>query len=65
MLKLNVPDMTCGHCAGTVTKAVQSVDSQASVTVDLPLKTVSIVTAADAEKISQAVEAAGYVNKAA
>jgi copper chaperone len=65
MLKLNVPDMTCGHCAGTVTKAVQSVDSKASVTVDLPLKTVSIVTAADGGKISQAVEAAGYANKAA
>ncbi len=65
MLKLNVPDMTCGHCAGTVTKAIQNVDGQASVTVDLPSKTVSIVTAADAEKISQAVEAAGYANKAA
>jgi copper chaperone len=64
MLKLNVPDMTCGHCAGTVTKAVQSVDNQASVTVDLPAKTVSIVTAADAAKISQAVDAAGYPNEA-
>ncbi|RUM95730.1 copper chaperone [Pseudaminobacter arsenicus] len=65
MLKLNVPDMTCGHCAGTVTKAVQSVDSHASVTVDLPSKTVSIVTAVDPAKISKAVEAAGYANKPA
>jgi copper chaperone len=65
MLKLNVPDMTCGHCAGTVTKAVLSADSQASVTVDLPSKTVSIETAADVGRISQAVEAAGYSNKAA
>jgi copper chaperone len=65
MLKLNVPDMTCGHCAGTVTKAVQSVDSQAAVTIDLPSKTVSIMTAADAARISQAVEAAGYRNTAA
>jgi copper chaperone len=65
MLKLNVPDMTCGHCAGTVTKAVQSVDTLASVTIDLPSKTVSIVTAADAGTISQAVEAAGYANNAA
>lgn len=24
MLKLNVPDMTCGHCAGVVTKAVKA-----------------------------------------
>jgi copper chaperone len=65
MLKLNVPDMTCGHCAGTVTKAVLSADSQASVTVDLPSKTVSIETAADVGRISQAVEAAGYSNTAA
>ncbi len=65
MMKLNVPDMTCGHCAGTVTKVVQSVDSQASVTVDLPSRTVSIVTDADAAPISRALEAAGYPNEAA
>ena len=63
MLKLNVPDMTCGHCAGTVTKAVQGVDGQASVTVDLPSRTVSIVTTADAGRIAQAIEAAGYANE--
>lgn len=65
MLKLNVPDMTCGHCVGTVTKAVKSVDSRAAVTVDLPSKIVTIETTADAAKISQAVETAGYTNKAA
>ena len=65
MLKLNVPDMTCGHCVGTVTKAVQSVDSKAAVTVDLPSKIVTIETAADAARISRAVEAAGYSTKAA
>ena len=59
MLKLNVPDMTCGHCAGTVTKVVQSVDSQASVTVDLPSRTVSIGPDADAAPSSRAREAAG------
>lgn len=65
MLKLNVPDMTCGHCVATVTKAVQSVDSNAAVMVDLPSKIVSIETAADAARISQAIDAAGYSNKAA
>jgi copper chaperone len=48
MLKLNVPDMTCRHCVGTVTKAVHSVDSNAAVTVDLPSKIVTIETAVDA-----------------
>lgn len=65
MLKLNVTAMTCGHCVGTVTKAVQSVDSNAAVNVDLPSKIVTIETTVDAVQISQAVEAAGYPNKAA
>ena len=65
MLKLSVPDMTCGHCAGTVTKAVQSVDASAVVTVDLPSQTVSIETAVKAERIRSAMEAAGYPTKAA
>ena len=65
MLKLNVPDMTCGHCVGTVTKAVQGVDSDAAVTVDLSSKIVTIETAVDAARISQAIEAAGYPNKKA
>lgn len=60
MLKLNVPDMTCGHCAGAVAKAVKSVDANAEVAVDLASKTVSIETASDAEKIRRALEAAGY-----
>lgn len=65
MLKLNVPDMTCGHCVGTVTKAVKSVDGSAAVTVDLPSKIVTIETTADAARISQAVKTAGYANEAA
>jgi len=60
MLKFNVPDMTCGHCAGAVTKAVKGVDADADVAVDLPSKTVIVETASDAEKVRQALEAAGY-----
>ncbi|ODT08624.1 MAG: heavy metal transporter [Mesorhizobium sp. SCN 65-20] len=60
MLKMNVPDMTCGHCAGVVTKAVQSVDAGARVDVDLKSQTVSITTSAEAAKIAQALDVAGY-----
>ena len=60
MLKLNVPDMTCGHCAGVVTKAVQSVDAGARVDIDLKSQTVSIETSADAAKVAQALDTAGY-----
>ncbi len=33
MLELIIEDMTCGHCSGMVTKAVQKVD--ASLVVDI------------------------------
>lgn len=64
-MPFNVPDMTCSHCVGTVTKAVRSIDGQAVVTVDLPTKIVSIQTGVDAARISHAVEDAGYPNKSA
>lgn len=60
MLKLNVPDMTCGHCAATVTKAVKSVDEAATVNIDLPSQTVAIDSSADTVRISAALEQAGY-----
>ena len=41
MLKLNVPDMTCGHCAGVVTKAIRSVNAGAEVGVPRNLKRLS------------------------
>jgi copper chaperone len=60
MLKMNVPDMTCGHCAGMVTKAVQSVDAAARIDIDLKAQTVSVETSADAARVAQALDAAGY-----
>jgi copper chaperone len=60
MLKLNVPDMTCGHCASTVTKVVKSVDAAAEVTIDLPSQTVTIGSLVDPAKFTSAMDAAGY-----
>lgn len=60
MLNLKVPDMTCGHCAGVVTRAVHSVDSSATISIDLPSQTVSIITSADDSEVTQALDAAGY-----
>jgi copper chaperone len=65
MLKLNVPDMTCGHCAGSVEKAVKSVDLDASVAVDLASKIVTVKTSAGLADISAAIARAGYANEAA
>ncbi len=63
MLKLNVPDMTCGHCASTVEKAVKSVDPAAKVKVDLGSKTVTVDTVADETKVKDVIRSAGYENE--
>ena len=60
MITLKVPDMTCGHCAGVVTKAVQSVDPDARVHIDLKTQTVSVETKADGGAVTSALETAGY-----
>lgn len=41
-MKLHVPDMTCNHCVQSITKAVQSIQSEAVVVCDLTQHTVKI-----------------------
>jgi Cu+-exporting ATPase len=60
MYELTVEDMTCKHCVGRVTKAVQEIDGAAKVDIDLPSKKVTIDSQADLERIVQANDAAGY-----
>ncbi|MFC5547519.1 heavy metal translocating P-type ATPase [Massilia aerilata] len=60
MYELTVEDMTCKHCVGRVTKAVQEIDQAAKVDIDLPTKKVKIDSAADLDRIARAIDAAGY-----
>jgi len=60
MYHLNIPDMTCGHCAGAVEIAVKSVDPNAKVAVDLDAKTASIDSPAASDAFVTAIEEAGY-----
>ena len=60
MYQLTVEDMSCKHCVGRVTKAVQEVDQDARVEIDLPTKQVSIASGAELERIAAAIDAAGY-----
>jgi copper chaperone CopZ len=60
MIELTVNDMTCNHCVGRVTKAIQGVDAQAKVEIDLASKRVQIDSAAPAESLIAAVKQAGY-----
>lgn len=61
MLSYRVEDMTCGHCASAITKAVRAVDAGAKVEVDLAAHLVHIdPTEADAAGLREAIQQAGY-----
>ena len=61
MVAFEIKDMTCGHCARTITEAVQALDSGAEVHIDLATHRVDITPSqADAAALSAAIEAAGY-----
>lgn len=60
MYEMQVEGMTCGGCAASVKRAVQSVDGAAEVNVDLNSKTVRVNTVADIDTIKSAVMSAGY-----
>lgn len=63
MMKFTVPDMTCGHCVSTVTKAIKGLDAAAEVKADLASKTLAVETSAPA--VAKALEDAGYPSTAA
>jgi copper chaperone len=57
---LRVDDMTCGHCAATVTKAVESAIPGSSVVADPAGHLVSVFGTTDVERVKRLVAAAGY-----
>jgi copper chaperone len=58
--QFKVAGMSCGHCVRAVTQAVQAVDAQATVRVDLPEGRVEVVSNAPRERLAQAITAEGY-----
>ena len=61
MIVFEVNDMTCGHCASTITQAVQAADRGAQVQIDLAAHRVAIEpAAADAKVLEEAIREAGY-----
>jgi copper chaperone len=59
-LQLKVPNMACGACANTITKAVTAVDPTAKIEADTKTKMVSIETQKSETAIKEAIAAAGY-----
>ncbi|MFO1217118.1 MAG: heavy-metal-associated domain-containing protein [Burkholderiaceae bacterium] len=60
MIELKLPDMTCGHCARTVTQTVQKVDAQAKVEIDLPTHLVRIESSRERDAFAKALTEEGY-----
>ena len=60
MYQLQVENMSCGHCVGSVTKAVQGIDPAAQVQIDLASKSVKVESATALGAISAAIVEAGY-----
>lgn len=60
MIEFKVDDMTCGHCAGVITKAVAAVDANAKVAIDIPSHRVRIDGSTRQQAIQDAISEAGY-----
>ena len=64
-LALRVEDMTCGHCAGTITKAVESGLPGAKVEADPASKIVLVRGVSDLAAVNALIAKAGYTPSAA
>ncbi|MCL2919347.1 heavy-metal-associated domain-containing protein [Shewanella litorisediminis] len=60
MIEFNVENMTCGHCAGVVNKAIMQLQSDAKVEVDLMAKKIKVSSGLTSDEIIEALEEAGY-----
>lgn len=61
MITFHVADMTCGHCAGLINKALKAIDDESKVTIDLEHHLVSVEsTRSTIEDIREAIVDAGY-----
>lgn len=60
MMKFSIPDMSCGHCSGVITKTIKELDPAATVEFDMAARTATVHTVADAGTLGAALTAAGY-----
>ena len=60
MTHFAIPDMVCGGCVASVTRAVQAVDPAARVAANLETHTVEIESASAANALAAAITEAGF-----
>lgn len=59
-MQFQVDKLSCQHCVRAVTEAIQASDTQATVTVDLALKQVTVSSTLPAERVIEAMAEEGY-----
>ena len=64
MIEIKVPDMTCGHCVSTITKAVKELDASARVDISLAEHRVKVDSKASKEDLLRRIAEAGYTPQA-
>ena len=60
MLRLNIEGMHCGGCAGSVTRAIQTLDPLAQIRIDRAARLVEADTAVESGLILTAIKDAGF-----
>jgi copper chaperone len=60
MTEFRIDDMTCNHCASTITKAVQSLDKSAKIEIDLAAKRVRVDSPVGPAELAAAIRDAGF-----
>ena len=59
-MQFHLDDMTCGGCARTVTKAIQTLDPNAQVKTDPPTRLVEVQSSATEAQVAAALTEAGF-----
>lgn len=60
MIDYKVPDMTCGKCVNKITEALNQLDSEVEIDVDIASHRLSVISEKPEPDIKAEIEKAGY-----
>jgi copper chaperone len=60
MITLKVPDMSCSHCSGVITKALKQLDPNAEIGFDMHHRMIQVETSSTPTMVVDALDKAGY-----
>ena len=60
MYEFDIPDMSCGHCVSTISKAIKTADPDAVANIDLMKRKATVDSKVASTVFRVALEEAGY-----